>query len=168
MFHHKSLLIIACAIATTVYSMDNDQKTLALKAQFATMSWLTHADPKEVHIHGLPTELATTENRAVLQQVVLAALTTVSLRFPVAKSIWPTPTIDMQKLYAISKVIEHIRKEEAKLKEKQRLEAIERGHNANITMLLEFNGIQSGFEYCKRNNLPTWQYLPAICLAIGE
>ncbi len=168
MLNLKSLLLIIACAATNAHSMDSDQKTLALKAQFATMSWLTHADPKEVNIHGLPTELATTEKKTVLQQAVLTALTTVSLQFPLPTSIWPTPTIDMQKLYALSRVIEQVRKEEAELKEKRRLEAIERAHNANITMLLEFNGIQAGFDYCREQQLPAWKYLPAICLAIGD
>lgn len=184
-------LLVAC-IATTTHSMDptsprlsrdnqnhaiapmeqrrvdSEQKTLALKAQFATMSWLQNTDAQEVDIHGLPAELATTEKKAVLQQAVLAALTAVSLQFPVPKRIWPTPTIDMQKLYALSGIIEQVKKEEAALKEKRRLEAIERAHNANITLLLEFNGIQAGFDYCREQQLPAWKYLPAICLAIGD
>ncbi len=160
-------LLVAC-IATTAHSMDSEQKTLALKAQFATMSWLQNADASKISIEGLSRELATTEKKAVLQQAVLAALTTVSLQFTAPESIWPTPTIDMQKLYALSGVIEQVKKEEAALKEKRRLEAIERAHNANITMLLEFNGIQAGFDYCREQQLPAWKYLPAICLAIGD
>lgn len=168
MRYNTTLFLIASCVATSIHCMDNEQKTLVLKAQFATMSWLQNADASKISIDGLSRELATTENKAALQQVVLAALRTVSLKFPLSQSIWPIPTIDMQKMYAIAQVIDQIKKEEAELKEKQRLEAIERRHHANITMLLEFNGIQSGFDYCREQQLPAWKYLPSICLAIGD
>lgn len=162
------LLLVASCAATNIMCMDKEK--IDLRWPFAKAKHLQNANPQELQLIGISRELQTTERKAAIQAAFLKALDAVSLK---QSSYRPDPCsplvgIDIDTLTPLVAVVAQLQKEEAELKEKQRLEAIERSHNANITMLLEFNGIQSGFDYCKKHSLPTWQYLPAICLAIGE
>jgi hypothetical protein len=96
--------------------VDADQKTLTLKAQFATISWLQNAD--EIKVTGLSTPLQSETIPTQLQQAFLAILDAPSFEFPSKESNAPIVCLDVKKLAPLFQVMKQLEQEE-KQKEEQ-------------------------------------------------
>ena len=103
------LFLIASCAATTALSMDVEQKTLTLKRQFATISWLQNAH--EIKVTGLSALLQSETIPTQLQQAFLAILDAPSFEFPYKESIHRIVCINVQKLAHLFQVLKQLRRE---------------------------------------------------------